>query len=168
MFENLVISETTYELLFQESEPVYVLEQGVFGDDRQQDHDTNSTGYPLWMVRVTASNEANREEQVLEVQVAAPDQPTANFKEKVLLPTFGSRCIPAKQRRTSPPAGTPTHSPPPTALYRRHSQKGARQATSRSSGLTNKPATATGANRNARKRSRGSNPRVASNPKEEV
>ncbi len=88
MFENLVISETAYELLFQESEPVYVFEQGVFGDDRQQDHDTNSTGYPLWMIRVTASNEANREEQVLEVQVAAPEQPTAGFKEAVLLPNL--------------------------------------------------------------------------------
>ena len=85
MFENLVISETAYELLFQESEAVYVFEQGVFGDDRTQDKDLN-TGYPLWQVRVTASNETNREEQVLEVQVAAVDQPTARFKEKVLLP----------------------------------------------------------------------------------
>jgi hypothetical protein len=84
MFENLVISETAYEFLFQESEPVYIFEQGVYGDDRTQDRDPD-TGYPLWMVRVTASDAVNREEQVLEVQVAAPDQPTTGFKEKVAL-----------------------------------------------------------------------------------
>ncbi|MGH1487971.1 MAG: hypothetical protein ACRBK7_01035 [Acidimicrobiales bacterium] len=87
MFENLVISETAYDLLFQESEPVYVFEQGVFGDDRTQDHDKN-TGYPLWMIRVTASDETNREEQVIEVQVAAPEQPEAGFKKPVLLPNL--------------------------------------------------------------------------------
>jgi hypothetical protein len=84
MFENLVISETAYEFLFQESEPVYIYEQGVYGDDRTQDRDPDS-GYPLWMVRVTASDAVNREEQVLEVQVAAPEQPTTGFKEKVAL-----------------------------------------------------------------------------------
>ena len=79
MFENLVISETAYELLFQESEPVYVFEQGVYGDDRTQDKDRD-TGYPLWMVRVTASDAINREEQTLEVQVAAMDQPDGRLQ----------------------------------------------------------------------------------------
>ena len=87
MFENLVISDTAYELLFQESEAIYVFEQGVFGDDRTQDRDPD-TGQPLWMVRVTASDAINREEQVLEVQVSAPEQPTAGFKEPVLLPNL--------------------------------------------------------------------------------
>lgn len=99
MFENLVISETTYELLFQESEPVYVFEQGVYGDDRQQDHDTAGTGYPLWMIRVTASDARNREEQVLEVQVAAPEQPTAGFKEPVLLPNLRVQMYSRKTER---------------------------------------------------------------------
>ncbi len=87
MFENLVISETAYDLFFQESEPVYKFEQGVFGDDRTQERDKN-TGYPLWMVRVTASDERNREEQVLEVHVATPDKPEAGFKKLVLMPNL--------------------------------------------------------------------------------
>lgn len=99
MFENLVISDTAYELLFQESEPVYVFEQGVYGDDRTQDRDLD-TGQPLWMVRVTASDALNREEQVLEVQVAAPDQPTAGFKSKVTLPNLRVQMYSRKTERT--------------------------------------------------------------------
>jgi len=98
VFENLVISETAYELLFQESEPVYVFEQGVYGDDRTQDKDRD-TGYPLWMVRITASDATNREEQTLEVQVPAMDQPSAGFKEKVLLPNLRVQMYSRKTER---------------------------------------------------------------------
>ena len=87
MFRNLVVSESAYELFFQESEPVYKYQEGVFGDDREQDRD-KQTGYPLWTVRVTASDARNREEQMLEVRLALPDQPTAGFREKVLLPNL--------------------------------------------------------------------------------
>lgn len=100
MFENLVISETAYELLFQESEPVYKFEEGKFGDDREQEHDTNGAGYPVWMVRVTASDAVNREEQVLEVQVAMPEQPVAAFKAKVLLPNLRVQMYSRRQERT--------------------------------------------------------------------
>ena len=87
LFRNLVVSETAYELLFQESEPVYVYEEGVFGEDRTQDRDRDS-GYPLWTVRVTASDARNREQQTLEVRIAAKDKPEANFQERVLLPNL--------------------------------------------------------------------------------
>ncbi len=89
LFKNLVVSETAYELLFQESEPVYVYEEGVFGNDRTQDRDTDTdTGYPLWTVRVTASDARNREQQTLEVRVASKDRPEANFQERVMLPNL--------------------------------------------------------------------------------
>ena len=87
LFKNLVISDTTYELAFQESEPIFVYAEGVYGDDRQQDRDTQ-TGYPLWRVRVTATDATNREEQTIEVTVALPTKPEAGFKEKVLLPNL--------------------------------------------------------------------------------
>ena len=87
LFKNLVVSETAYELLFQESEPVYVYEEGVFGNDRTQDRDPD-TGYPLWTVRVTASDARNREQQTLEVRVAAKDKPDAGFQEPVRLPNL--------------------------------------------------------------------------------
>ena len=98
MFDNLVISETAYELLFQESEPVYVFEQGVYGDDRTQDRDRD-TGFPLWMVRVTASDAVNREEQVLEVQIASAEQPTAGFKAKVTMPNLRVQMYSRKTER---------------------------------------------------------------------
>ncbi len=84
MFRNLVVSETAYELLFQEAEPVFIYQEGVYGDDRQQDRD-KETGYPLWSVRVTASDAVNREEQMLEVRVGSPVQPEAGFRERVVL-----------------------------------------------------------------------------------
>ncbi len=87
LFKNLVVSETAYELLFQESEPVYVYEEGVFGADRNQDRD-EQTGYPLWTVRVTASDAQNREQQTLEVRVAWKEKPEAPFQEPVVLPNL--------------------------------------------------------------------------------
>lgn len=87
LFKNLVISETAYELLFQEAEPVYLYQEGVFGEDRQQDRDPDS-GFPMWIVRVTASDAKNREQQTLEVRVGAKERPTAEFQERVLLPNL--------------------------------------------------------------------------------
>ncbi len=98
LFRNLVISETAYELAFQESEPVYLYEEGVFGADRNQDRD-EQTGYPLWRVRVTATDAANREEQTVEVQIAAREKPEANFKEKVLMPNLRVQAYSRKAER---------------------------------------------------------------------
>ncbi len=86
-FRNLVIDPNRYELLFQESEPVYVYEEGVYGDDRRQEHDKD-TGFPVWTVRVTASDSMNREEQALEVRVIARDKPDAGFRELVVMPNL--------------------------------------------------------------------------------
>ena len=98
MFKNLIISETAYELAFQESEPVFVYEEGVYGNDRTQDRDEN-TGFPLWTVRVTASNAATREEQALEVRVPARDQPSAGFKEKVVMPNLRAQMYSRRNER---------------------------------------------------------------------
>ena len=98
MFKNLIISETAYELAFQESEPVFVYEEGVYGNDRTQDRDEN-TGFPLWTVRVTASNAATREEQALEVRVPSKDQPSAGFKEKVVMPNLRAQMYSRRNER---------------------------------------------------------------------
>ena len=98
MFKNLIISETAYELAFQESEPVFVYEEGVYGNDRTQDRDEN-TGFPLWTVRVTASNAATREEQALEVRVPSRDQPSAGFKEKVVMPNLRAQMYSRRNER---------------------------------------------------------------------
>ena len=98
LFKNLVISEAAYDLAFQESEPVYLYEEGVYGDDRQQDRDTE-TGYPLWRVRVTATDAVNREEQTIEVTISAREKPEAEFKEKVLLPNLRVRAYSRKTER---------------------------------------------------------------------
>ena len=46
LFKNLVIDPNTYQLWFQESEPVYVYEEGVYGDDRTQERDADN-GFPV-------------------------------------------------------------------------------------------------------------------------
>lgn len=98
LFKNLVVSETTYELLFQESEPVYLYEEGVFGADRTQDRDPDN-GYPLWTVRVTASDARNREQQTLEVRVATKERPEAKFQERVMLPNLRVQAYSRKAER---------------------------------------------------------------------
>ena len=87
LFKNLVVDPNTYQLWFQESEPVYLYEEGVYGDDRTQERDTD-TGYPIWTVRVTASDSHNREEQTLEVRLVAKDKPDADFREHVVMPNL--------------------------------------------------------------------------------
>ena len=119
MFKNLIISEAAYELAFQESEPVFVYEEGVFGNDRTQDRDEN-TGFPLWTVRVTASNATTREEQALEVRIPSKDQPSAGFKEKVLLPNLRVQMYSRKTEknitaRWYADAFTPASAPAPRA-----------------------------------------------------
>ncbi len=99
MFKHLIISETAYELRFQESEPVYKYQEGVYGDDREQDRDKD-TGYPLWTVRITASNAATREEQALEVRVASPDQPMAGFKDLVTMPNLRAQIYTRRNERS--------------------------------------------------------------------
>ena len=98
MFKNLIISETADKLAFQESEPVFVYEEGVYGNDRTQDRDEN-TGFPLWTVRVTASNAATREEQALEVRVPSKDQPSAGFKENVVMPNLRAQMYSRRNER---------------------------------------------------------------------
>ena len=98
LFKSLVVSETAYDLAFQDAEPIYTYEEGVFGDDRTQQRD-DQTGFPVWRVRVTASDARNREEQTLEVQITAKDRPTAEFKEKVLLPNLRVQAYSRKTER---------------------------------------------------------------------
>jgi len=97
-FKTLVVDPNRYRLSFQESEPVYLYQEGVFGDDRQQERDPE-TGYPVWTVRVTASDELNREEQALEVRVMAKDKPEAGFREEVLLPNLRVQMFSTRQQR---------------------------------------------------------------------
>ena len=97
-FRNLVIDPNRYQLSFQESEPVYQYQEGVFGDDRTQERDTD-TGYPIWTVRVTASDEVNREEQTLEVRVTAKDRPEAGFREAVVMPNLRVQMYSTRQQR---------------------------------------------------------------------
>lgn len=98
MFKNLIISETAYELAFQESEPVYLYEEGVFGSDRTQDRD-EQTGFPLWTVRVTATSAATFEEQALEVRVPSKDQPTTGFKDTVVMPNLRAQMYSRRNER---------------------------------------------------------------------
>ncbi len=98
LFKNLVVSEAAYELLFQESEPVFVYEEGVFGDDRTQDRDVE-TGFPMWTVRVTASDARNREQQTLEVRISSKDKPEAAFQEPVVMPNLRVQLYSRKTER---------------------------------------------------------------------
>ncbi len=99
MFKHLIVSETAYELRFQESEPVYKYQEGVYGDDREQDRDKD-TGYPMWTVRVTASNASTREEQALEGRIATPDQPAAGFKDLVTMPNLRAQIYSRRNERS--------------------------------------------------------------------
>ncbi len=97
-FKHLVIDPTRYQLTFQESEPVYVFQEGVFGDDRQQERDPD-TGFGHWTVRVTASDAVNREEQALEVRVVAKDKPEAGFRDEVVMPNLRVQIYSTRQQR---------------------------------------------------------------------